>query len=129
MTSGPVVYVDRSIIHEGALEDLRRGMGDLVAFVDTHEPQIVAYSVYIDEASLEMAVAHVHEDAASLELHMKIAGPEFPKVAPYITLRSIDVYGFVGDDLTERLREKASLLGDGIVRVYPLHSGFVRPRC
>jgi quinol monooxygenase YgiN len=124
---GPIVYVDRSRIHDGSLEDLQRGMCELVAFVRENEPQIVAYSVYIDEAGGEMSVVHVHRDEASLEVHMKVAGPEFPKVAPFITLESIDVYGMVGDDLVGRLRQKAELLGSGVVRVHGAHGGFIRP--
>lgn len=40
--SGPIVYVDRSEIREGRLEELKVAMNELVELVEVNEPQIVA---------------------------------------------------------------------------------------
>jgi hypothetical protein len=61
-----------------------------------------------------------------LEYHVKAAGPAFPKFAQFIRLLTIDVYGNPGKDLVERLRQKARMPGEGIVRIHRFHAGFVR---
>jgi hypothetical protein len=121
-----IVYTDRSDIHAGSLEALRRGMADLARFVETHEPDILAYNVFFDEAGAQMSVVHVHRDSASLAFHLEVAGPEFAKVAQFITLRLIDVYGDVGEDLPAQLLQKANLLGNGKVTIHLRQAGFAR---
>jgi hypothetical protein len=73
-----------------------------------------------------MSVVHVHRDAKSLAFHMDVAGPRFPPFAGLVVMSSIDLYGDVPDDLVERLRQKAKLLGSGPVRVHRLAAGFDR---
>ena len=122
----PIVYVDRSEIRSGAVADLRMALGRLVEFVEEREPRLLAYSFHIDEASSTMWVVAVHPDADSLELHLRIGGPEFRRVGEFITLRAIDVYGAVGTDVLELLREKARILGGATVAVHPAAMGFAR---
>jgi quinol monooxygenase YgiN len=106
--SEPIVYIDTSEIREGALEELKRAMNELVKFVETNEPRLIAYNVYIKEDGTRMTVVHVHRDSASLEFHMKVAGPAFPKFAEFIELLTIDVYGKLGDDLLEQVAAEGS---------------------
>jgi hypothetical protein len=40
-----------------------------------------------------MTVLHINPDSASLEFHMKVAGPKFPPIAEFIRMLAIDVYG------------------------------------
>ncbi|MDL5362919.1 putative quinol monooxygenase [Halalkalicoccus sp. NIPERK01] len=121
-----LVYVDRSTVREGKLDELEAGMSDLVEFVEANEPEILAYDVYFSEDGGRMTVVHMHSDPATLAHHMEVAGPEFPTVGPFIDLESIDVYGTPSEDVVERLREKASTLGRGRVTVHDLHDGFDR---
>jgi hypothetical protein len=123
----PIVYIDRSDIREGKFEELKAGIRGLVEFVETHEPQLIAYGFYVDEEAGQMTVVAVHPDSASLELHMDIAGSEFRKLAQLITLRAIEVYGRLSDKALELLRQKAAILGDsGSVVVHERYAGFVR---
>jgi hypothetical protein len=73
-----------------------------------------------------MTVMHLNPDSASLAFHMETAGAKFGPMGEFITLQAIDVYGQVDETLVTRLREKASLLGSGTVRVHDLHAGFTR---
>jgi hypothetical protein len=73
-----------------------------------------------------MTVLHINPDSASLEFHMEVAGPKFPPIGEFIDMLAIDVYGRPDDALVERLRQKAELLGSGLLRVHELHSGFAR---
>jgi quinol monooxygenase YgiN len=124
--SEPIVYIDSSEIREGNLEELKKAMNELVEFVEANEPRLIAYNVYFKEDGTRMSVVHVHPDSASLEFHMKMAGPLFPKFAEFIKLLTIDVYGKPNDDLVEQMRQKAQMLGNGTVLVHDLHAGFAR---
>ena len=124
--SEPIVYVDTSEIRAGKLEELKSAMNELVKFVETSEPSLIAYNVYLNEEGTRMTVVHVHRDSAALEFHMKVAGPAFPKFVQLIKLLSIDVYGKLTDDLLERMRQKAQMLGNGTVLMHERHAGFAR---
>ena len=124
--SEPIVYIDTSEIREGALEELKRAMNELVKFVEMNEPRLIAYNVYIKEDGTRVTVVHVHRDSASLEFHMNVAGPAFPKFAEFIELLTIDVYGKLSDDLLEQVRQKARILGNGAVLVHESYVGFAR---
>lgn len=124
--SEPIIYIDSSEIREGMFEKLKTAMNELVGFVKANEPRIIAYNVYLTGDGTRMTVVHVHPDSASLEFHMKVAGPAFPKLVEFIKLLTIDVYGEPGDGLVEQLRRKAQMLGNGTVQVHGLHAGFAR---
>jgi hypothetical protein len=85
--TGPVVYIDRSDVHPNRVDELKTGIRALVAFVESHQPQMATYGFYLDEAAHRMAVVSVHPDSASLERHVEIGGPEFSKLSPFLTLR------------------------------------------
>ncbi|CAN5732207.1 hypothetical protein BH18ACI4_BH18ACI4_09580 [soil metagenome] len=124
--SEPIVYIDTSEIREGKIEELKTAMNELVKFVQANEPRLIAYHVYIKEDGARMTVLHVHPDAASLELHMKVAGPAFLRFRQFIKLLTIDVYGQLSNDLLEQARQKAQMLGNGTVLVRQLRAGFTR---
>jgi quinol monooxygenase YgiN len=126
--SRPLVYVDTSEVRDGALEELRGAIDELVEFVEANEPQLIAYSVYLSDDGRQMTVVHVHTDSASLEYHMEVAGPAFRRFADadLITLSSIRVYGEPSEKAVSQLHEKARLLGCSDVTVHALHAGFGR---
>jgi quinol monooxygenase YgiN len=120
------VYVDTAEVREGALEELKEGMKELVAFAQANEPRLLAYNVYFNDDGTRMTVVHVHPDSASLEYHMEVAGPFFRRFVELVTLSSINVYGEASEGLLAQLQEKAHLLGRGAVEVDALHAGFTR---
>lgn len=124
--SGPIVYVDSSEVRGGKLEELKAAMKELVEFVDANEPQLIAYSFFLNEDDTRMTVVAVHPDCASMEFHMQVAGPAFRKFTELINLSTIEVYGQLSDALLEKLRQKAQMLGGGTVVVHKLYSGFTR---
>ncbi|UVJ39939.1 hypothetical protein [Arthrobacter sp. CJ23] len=121
-----IAYLDTSEVRPGKLEALKAAMAELSAFVELNEPQIIAYRVYFSGDGSTMSVLNLHTDQASLEFHMKVAGPKFPPIAPLITLRTIEVFGRVSEELVARLQAKAKLLGGGAVIVHDVHAGFAR---
>jgi hypothetical protein len=121
-----VAYLDTSEVRPGKLGELKRAMAELAAFVERNEPRIISYTVHFSADGSTMSVLHFHPDLASLEFHMKVAGPMFPPVAPLIRMKSIEIFGRPSEDLLEQLREKAQLLGTGSVMVRDTHAGFAR---
>ena len=121
-----IVYVDTAEVREGALEELKEGMKELVAFAQANEPRLLAYNVYFNDDGTRMTVVHVHPDSASLAYHMEVAGPFFRRFVELVTLSSINVYGEASEGLLAQLQEKAHLLGRGAVEVDALHAGFTR---
>jgi hypothetical protein len=124
--AGPLVYVDTSDVRDGALEELKRAIGELAAFVEANEPRVLAYTVHFSDDGAQMTVIHVHPDSASLEYHMDVAGPAFRGFAHLLTLSSISVYGDPSEKVVSQLEDKVRLLGRGAVAVQPLHAGFNR---
>ncbi len=111
--SEPIVYIDRSEIRNGSIEELKAGVQRLVEFIHAREPQLISYGFYIDEEAAKMTVVAVHPDSASLELHMDIGSGEFRKLAHLLTLTAIECYGRPSEGALEQLRNKAAALGDG----------------
>ena len=124
---GPVIYIDRSDVHEERWDDLKAGIRALVAFVERRQPQMTTYAFYLDENTNQMTVVSVHPDAASLERHIEIGRPEFKKLAPYLSLREIEVFGTLSARAVDLLQQKASTLGDGgVVSRHEQFAGFDR---
>jgi hypothetical protein len=121
-----IVYVDTSDVREGAIEDLKTAIKELVDFVDENEPRIIAYNVYLSDDGTQINVVHMHPDSASLEYHMEVAGPMFRNFADLVTLKSIVIFGRPSEKLLRQLHEKARSLGRGTVTVLELHAGFSR---
>jgi len=122
----PLVSIDSSEIREGKIDELKSAMKELVEFVKANEPRPIAYDVYLNEDGTKITVVQIHPDSASMELHMKVAAPEFAKFTDLVMLQAMDVYGTPSEDLLEQLRRKAQLLGDGTLSVHELHAGFAR---
>jgi hypothetical protein len=110
--SDPIVVIDSSEIREGKLEELKTALEELAAFVEANEADPIAYNVYFDEDATRMTVVQIHPNSASMELHMKVAGPIFRKFAELVELSRVDLYGRPSDTLREQMRQKAQLLGN-----------------
>jgi quinol monooxygenase YgiN len=122
-----IVYIDQSRIRPGKVGEVKQAVTGLVAFVRANEPQLISYAFYVDEANSSMSVVAVHPDSASLELHMRIGGPEFRKMAAFIELQSIEVYGTPSQAVVDQLHAKARMLGENArVVVHHAHAGFAR---
>lgn len=124
--SGPIVYIDTSDIVAGNLDEVKRRITDLVRFVEEAEPQLISYAFFLDDDEAVMTVVAVHPDAESLELHMKVGAEHFRGFAGLIEQRAIDVYGQPNDAVMGLLREKANMLGTGVVHIHHLQEGFDR---
>ena len=126
MSRHQLIYVDTSDVHDGAHDELRRAISALVGFVESNEPKLIAYNVYLSGDGGQMTVLQVHADSASLEYHMEVAGPVFRKLVDLVTVSSIRVYGEPSEKALRQLNDKARLFGCPNVIVHRLHAGFTR---
>lgn len=124
--SSPIVYVDQSEIVEGRLEELTERLNGLVDLIESNEPRLITYGVYLNEDRTKLSVVHVHRDVASLVTHFQVTGPAFRNFVDLVRLQSIDVYGEAPVDVVDQLRAKARLLGNATVSVHGFHAGFIR---
>ena len=121
-----IVAIDTSEVREGRLDEVKAAIRELAEFVYANEPRPIAYNAYMDESSNRLTVLQVHPDSASLEHHMRIAGPAFPRFTEMIRMQAMDVYGEPSVELLGLLRQKAQMLGNIPVVVHARHAGFVR---
>ncbi len=122
-----IVYIDRSTIKEGQVEEVRERIQDLVPFIEDREPQLVGYQFYFDDGARRMTVVAIHPDSESLEMHMEVGRSAFAGFAEFIDMKAIEVYGNPSEKVLELLEEKANMLGDaGRVEVHTPQSGFMR---
>jgi hypothetical protein len=124
--SGQIIVVDTSQIHEGKLDELKAAIEKLAEFVEANEVEPIAYNVYFDEDASRMTVLQIHPSSASMELHLKVAGPIFRTFAELVTLTRVDIYGRPSEALLGQMRLKGQLLGNAPVAVHELHAGFAR---
>jgi hypothetical protein len=124
--SEPIIVIDRSVVREGKLGELRAAMKELAEFVASNESRPISYNVYFDDDAAHMTVLQAHPDSASMEHHMRIAGSAFRGLADFVELRSMDVFGVPSDALVELIRRKVEMLGNASVVVHKHHAGFVR---
>ena len=125
-TADPIVVIDSSEIREGKIDELKTALTELVEFVEANEAEPIAYSIYIDEEGSRMTVMQIHPSSASMELHMRLAGPIFRKFTELVLLSRVDFYGTPSDAVLEQMRQKAQLLGNAPVVVNEFHAGFAR---
>ena len=120
-----IVYIDRSTIRSGKLEELRVAIDDLVGFIEAREPQLLHYAFHVDEERSQMTVVAVHPDTASVERHMDVGAEAFRAFADLIEMQGIEVYGPASERMLRQLEEKAADLGEhGQVLVNGAYAGF-----
>lgn len=120
--SGPLIYVGTFTIMPGKAEEARKRLAELVDFVDTNEPRLIAFHAYLDKDGDKMAMVHVHPDSASMEVHMEIAAKHFTTAFDYIDkVVSEQTYGAVSPALAAEL-SKWEAPGISVTRM-PVHGG------
>lgn len=120
--TGPFVYVGTMTIKPGRLEEARKGLAELVDFVETNEPRLIAFHTFLDEEAGKLAIVHVHPDSASMEFHMEVAAKHFTTTFDYLEkVVSEQYFGSISAGLAAELAkwEDPSV---AVTRV-PVHAG------
>ena len=102
--SGAFIYVGTSTIKAGRLEEARKNLAELVDFVETNEPRIIAFHAFLDEDGSTLTIVQVHPDPASMEFHMQVNAKHFATAFDILeTSVSEQYYGAISDALATEL--------------------------
>ena len=119
---GPLIYVGNYSIKPGKLEEARKRLAELVDFVETNEPRLIAFHCFLDEEGNKLAVVQLHPDSASMEFHQQVNAKHFATAFDYLEPRMSDqYYGPISDALAAELA-KWDEPGVEAIRM-PVHEG------
>jgi hypothetical protein len=107
--SAPFIFIATNQLRAGKLAAERERAIELSAFIESSEPQLLAFNEYASEDGAEVSVVQVHPDAASMEFHMQTVAERAAR-AYAETLEattSIQVYGEPSPAVLEMLRRQA----------------------
>ena len=121
--SGPLIYVGRYTIKSGNQEGARRRLAELVDFVETNEPRMIAFNTYLDRDGKAVSIVQVHPDSASMEFHMQVNAKHFATAFDWLdTSMSGQYFGPISDALAAELAK-----WDEAFTHLPIHAaGFTR---
>ena len=124
--SGPLIYIGTYTVKSGKREECKQRLGELVDLVETNEPRLMAFNVYLDEQGSKVSVVQVHPDSDSMEFHLKVVSEHLTGAFEYLeATESEQLYGSPSDTLSEMLRAYAE---PGVAVMFmPVHEvGFTR---
>jgi quinol monooxygenase YgiN len=100
----PFIYVGTTRIRPGKLEDARKKLAELVEFVETNEPRMIAFHAFLDDEGTTLTIVQVHPDPASMEFHMQVNAKHFATAFDFLeSTVSEQYYGAVSDALGAEL--------------------------
>jgi hypothetical protein len=124
--TGPFIYIGTNSIKPGQLDVARKRLAELVDFVETNEPRMIAFHCYLDEEGSTLTVVQLHPDSASMEFHMEVNAKHFATAFEFLDSPiSEQFYGSISESLAAEL---AKWDEPGVeVRRLPVHqAGFTR---
>ena len=102
--SGPVINVFTYTIKPGKEEEARKRIAELVDFVETNEPRMIAFHAYLDQDGSTLSIVQVHPDSASMEFHMQVNAKHFATAFDWLdTSISQQYLGPISDALAAEL--------------------------
>jgi quinol monooxygenase YgiN len=102
--SGAFVYVGTMAIKPGKLKEARKNLAELVDFVETNEPRMIAFHAFLDEEGSKLTIVQVHPDSASMEFHMQVNAKHFATAFDFLgAVLSDQYYGAMSDGLATQL--------------------------
>lgn len=102
--TGPFIYVGTHGIRPGKLEDARKHIAQLIDFVETNEPRMIAFNCFLDEGGSKLTIVQVHPDSASMEFHMQVNAKHFTTAFDYLDSQvSEQFYGTISETLASEL--------------------------
>ncbi len=98
------IYVGTTAIKPGKLEEARKGLAEVIDFVETNEPRLIAFHTYLDEEGSKLTIVQVHPDSASMEFHLQVNAKHFATAFDYLDPQlSEQYYGPMSNALAAEL--------------------------
>jgi len=100
----PFIYVGTMSVKPGRLPALREQLAEVVDFVETNEPRVIAFHAYLDEPGDKLTIVHLHPDSTSMEFHMQVNAKHFATAFDnFEAVISEQYYGSISDALASEL--------------------------
>jgi quinol monooxygenase YgiN len=121
--AGPLIYVGTYTVKPGKQGEARKRCAELVDFVETNEPRMIAFHLYLDQDANTLSIVQVHPDSASMEFHEQVAAKHFATAFDWLdTSISQHYFGPISDALAAELAK-----WDEAATYVPVHAaGFTR---
>jgi quinol monooxygenase YgiN len=121
--SGPLIVVLTYTIKPGKEEEARKRIAEHVDFVETNEPRMIAFHMYLDQDGNTLSIVQVHPDSASMEFHMQLNAKHFATAFDWLdTSVGQQYFGPISDALAAELAK-----WDEAFTHVPVHeAGFTR---
>jgi hypothetical protein len=103
--TGPFIFMTKSKIREGKLEDFKRALREMAEFVEANEPRVVAFEAYLNDDGTEATGVQVHPDADSMAFHMQVAFEKIAGFDQYLDTQSVEVYGVPNDAVLGMMKQ------------------------
>jgi quinol monooxygenase YgiN len=118
----PFIYVGTYKIKAGKADEARQRIAELVDFVETNEPRMIAFHCFLDEEGSKMSVVQVHPDSASMEFHLQVNAKHFTTAFDYLESLMNDQYF---GSMSETLAAEIAKWDDAVTSVtrMPVHEG------
>jgi hypothetical protein len=121
--SGPLINVFTYTIKPGKQEEARKRIAELVDFVETNEPRMIAFHAYLDQDGKRLSIVQVHPDSASMEFHMQVNAKHFATAFDWL---DTSIGGQLLGPISDALAAELAKWDDTFTHV-PLHeAGFTR---
>ncbi len=122
----PLIFVFNVTLQEGTFDDYTRYAKELVEFIESKEPRLIAFENYANDDGSQVTHVLIHPDAESEDFHMEVAAEKVKEGQQYYADLAIDVYGRPSDVVLQQLNQMAD---SGVpVRVNTRHLGGFRRR-
>lgn len=121
--SGPLISVITYTIKPGKQEEARKRLAELVDFVETNEPRMIAFHAYLDQDGDTLCIVQVHPDSTSMEFHLQVNAKHFATAFDWLdTSFNQQYFGPISDALAAELAK----WDEGFMHL-PVHeAGFTR---
>ena len=102
--SAPLINVLTYTIKPGKQEEARKRIAELVDFVETNEPRMIAFHAYLGQDGKRLSIVQVHPDSASMEFHMQVNAKHFATAFDWLdTSIGGQLFGPISDALAAEL--------------------------
>lgn len=122
----PFIFVSTHRLKEGKREAYQQYVADFVPYIEERNPHLHVFHLYLDEDGEHVSVVQVHDDARSMEEHMRMARQHIGEsYDEYLDVTvSMQIFGEPTDDVLATMKQ---LAGGGVpVSINRSFDGFDR---
>lgn len=104
--SEPFVFIGTHPIKPGKRDEFLAWFQEFSEFIEAKHPRLLHVGLYLDEGETAATVVLIQPDAAAMQHHMQVAGPELAKTAEFLEpATSMQAFGTPDEDVLATLRQ------------------------